>query len=41
MSMPGHADEPAGRADARLARLSWRQAVGIGTAQAIALIAGF
>jgi undecaprenyl-diphosphatase len=30
-----------GDSDARIAKLSWRQAIGVGTAQAIALIPGF
>jgi undecaprenyl-diphosphatase len=34
-------DDWRGDADARIGRLSWRQAIGVGTAQAIALIPGF
>jgi undecaprenyl-diphosphatase len=38
---PPRPDDWKGDADARIARLSWRQAVGVGTAQSIALIPGF
>ena len=36
----GDAEEPAARADARLARLGWRHALAIGAAQALALVPG-
>ena len=38
---PPRAGDGAGDSDVRLAKLSWRQAIGVGTAQAIALIPGF
>ncbi len=36
-----HTEEDEVDADTRIAKLSWRQAIGVGTAQAIALIPGF
>jgi undecaprenyl-diphosphatase len=38
---PARAGDGAGDSDVRIAKLSWRQAIGVGTAQAIALIPGF
>jgi undecaprenyl-diphosphatase len=38
---PQRPGDGAGDSDVRIAKLSWRQAIGVGTAQAIALIPGF
>jgi undecaprenyl-diphosphatase len=38
---PARAGDGAGDSDVRIAKLTWRQAIGVGTAQAIALIPGF
>jgi undecaprenyl-diphosphatase len=38
---PALPDDWKGEDDVRIARLSWRQAIGVGTAQALALIPGF
>jgi undecaprenyl-diphosphatase len=38
---PPRPGDGAGDSDVRIAKLSWRQAIGVGTAQAIALIPGF
>jgi undecaprenyl-diphosphatase len=38
---PARAGDGAGDSDVRIAKLSWRQAIGVGTAQALALIPGF